>query len=219
VKCILFAGACIVLVLGFVLAANYYRTQRAEDLGFMAQDDSATFVRPHSPIRGSEDARVYIVKFTDPACETCAAFSPYMQQALNSFPGRVRIVIRYAPFHQGADKVVEILEAARMQGKYWETLELLYKHQSEWTSHHKVQLHRVWPLLSEVGLDVERLRTDVKDPRIARIIEQDLADGRALGVRKTPGFFVNGKPLEPFGAQPLAALIKAEIAAQYPPID
>ena len=142
-----------------------------------------------------------------------------MQQALNSFPGRIRIVIRYAPFHQGADKVVQILEAARMQGKYWETLELLYKHQSEWTSHHKVQLHRVWPLLSEVGLDVERLRTDVKAPRIARIIEQDLADARALGVRKTPGFFVNGRPLEPFGAQPLAALIKAEIAAQYPSMD
>jgi hypothetical protein len=35
-------------------------------------------------------------------------------------------------------------------------------------------------------------------------------------VRKTPGFFVNGKPLEPFGERQLAALVEAEVRAQYP---
>ena len=61
-----------------------------------------------------------------------------------------------------------------------------------------------------------RVRADMRDPRISAIIEQDLADAEALGVRKTPGFFVNGKPLETFGQRPLAQLIKAEIRAKYP---
>jgi protein-disulfide isomerase len=216
VKRIVFVGTCLVLVLGFALAANYYRSVRAEGLGFMAQENSSIFVRPHSPTLGSDAAQVYIVKFTDPACETCASFAPYMHEAVNAFPEKVRVVIRYAPFHQGSDEIVRILEAARMQGKFWETLELLYDRQSAWTSHHRVQLGQVWPLLSEVRLDVERLRADMKDPRITQIIEQDRADAKTLGVRKTPGFFVNGKPLEPFGKRPLAALIKAEIAAKYP---
>ena len=77
-------------------------------------------------------------------------------------------------------------------------------------------LSAVWPLLPEVGLDVERVRVDMQEQKIAAIIEQDLADATTLGVRKTPGFFVNGKPLQPFGARPLAALIKAEIKAKYP---
>ena len=212
----IFAGACLVLVLGFYLAADYYRTQRAKGLGFMARTDASTFVRPHSPILGSDEARVHIVKFTDPACETCAAFSPYMTQAVEAFPGRVKVVIRYAPFHRGSENVVRILEAARRQGKFWETLELLYHRQKSWTLNHSVVLASVWKILPEVGLDVERVRRDMQDPQIAAVIQQDLADAKALGVRKTPGFFVNGKPLEPFGARPLAALIKAEVAAQYP---
>ena len=215
-KTILFAGTCLVLIAGFFLGASYYKTRRAAELGFMAQEQASTFVRPHSPTLGNDDAKVYIVKFSDPACETCASFSPFIKQAMDAFPDQIKFVIRYAPFHEGADSAVRILEAAKMQGKFWETLELLYRRQATWTRHHRVLLDQIWPLLPEVGLDVERVKTDMMDPRIAAVLEQDLADAAALGVRKTPGFFVNGKPLEPFGARPLAALIKAEVREQYP---
>ncbi len=215
-KRILFAATCLVLIAGFFLGASYYKTWRAAELGFMAQEHASTFVRPHSPTLGSDDAKVYIVKFTDPACETCASFSPFVKQAMDASPGQIKFVIRYAPFHEGADEVVRILEAAKRQGKFWETLELLYRRQATWTRHHRVLLGEVWPLLPEVGLDVERVKVDMRDPRIAAVLEQDLADAEALGVRKTPGFFVNGKPLEPFGPRPLAELIKAEIREQYP---
>ena len=215
-KRIMFAGACLVLVVGFFLAVSYYKTWRAAELGFMAQENASTFVRPHSPTLGNDDAKVYLVKFTDPACETCASFSPYVKQAMDAFPGQIKFVLRYAPFHQGADEAVRILEAAKMQGRLWETLELLYRRQDVWTRHHRVLPGEIWKLLSEVGLDIERMKVDVRDPRIAAVIEQDLADAKALGVRRTPGFFVNGKPLEPFGARSLANLIKAEIRANYP---
>lgn len=215
-KRILFAATCLVLIAGFFFGTSYYKTWRAAELGFMAQDQASTFVRPHSPTLGSDDAKVYIVKFTDPACETCASFSPLMKQAMDAFPGRIKLVIRYAPFHQGADGVVRILEAARKQEKFWETLELLYQRQGTWTQHHRVLLGEVWPLLPEVGLDVERVKKDVKDPSITAVIEQDLADAETLGVRKTPGFFVNGKRLESFGSRPLVELIKAEIRDKYP---
>jgi predicted DsbA family dithiol-disulfide isomerase len=71
-------------------------------------------------------------------------------------------------------------------------------------------------LLPQAGVDVERLRRDMDDPRITAVLEQDLADIRALGVTKTPSFFVNGRPLEPFGVQPLVDLVASEVAAEYP---
>ena len=43
---------------------------------------------------------------------------------------------------------------------------------------------------------------------IARLIAQDVADARALGVTKTPGFFVNGRPLTVFGYEQLVALVR-----------
>ncbi len=211
-----FIAAAVALIAAFFVGSHFYKSGRAEKLGFMAEDNAETFVRPYSPTLGSEEAKVYLVKFSDPACETCAAFSTYGKQALEAYPGKVKFVLRHAPFHNGSDGVVRILEASRRQGKFWETLELLYKRQKDWTQNHRVILSRVWPLLPEVGLDVERVRSDMNDPEIAKIVQQDLADARALGVRRTPGFFVNGKPLEPFGARPLVELIQSELRIQYP---
>lgn len=215
-KKLLFVLAGIAVIAGFWLAARQVRERRAASLDFMAQERSATFVRPHSPTRGPADAKVHLVEFTDPACETCAAFSPFLTAYMKRYPQQVKLVIRYTPFHPGADEAVRVLEAARAQGKFWETLHLLYETQPQWTVHHQVQPERIWELVPQAGLDMERLRRDAQDPRIAQVIAQDLADAETLGVRRTPGIFVNGRPLEPFGLEPLAALLADEVAAQYP---
>jgi protein-disulfide isomerase len=211
-----FVITAIVLVLGFLLAAWWHREQRDQRLGFMAREHTEVFVRPHSAALGAENARVVLIEFLDPACETCAAFSPIVKGFLERYDGRLRLVVRWAPFHPGAADVVRILEAARLQGRFWETLDLLFANLHLWTQHHRVDVDRVWPLLPQVGLDVERLRRDLADPRITAIIEQDLADAQTLGVQQTPGFFVNGRPLEPFGFEPLARLIDAEVRQNYP---
>lgn len=43
-----------------------------------------------------------------------------------------------------------------------------------------------------------------------------MADARALGVTKTPGFFVNGRPLPRFGLEELQTLVKEELRGAYP---
>ncbi len=212
----LFAVACLVLVVGFLLAAQQFRQQRSEALGFLSQERAETFVRPHSPRYGPEDAKVYLVEFTDPACETCAALGPILKQLMAAHSDKIQLVIRYAPFHQGATDVVRLLEAARKQGRYWETLDLVYRSQSAWTEHHRVQADNLWLVLAQRSdLDMELLRKDFEDPEILDLIEQDLADAETLGVRRTPGIFVNGRPLEPFGVERLRQLIEEEVATAY----
>ena len=207
---------CLVLVLAFVFGSQYYKGQQAEKYGFMAEENAELFVREHSPTLGSEDAKVYLVEFMDPACETCAAFAPFIKKIMAANPGKIKLVIRYAPFHEGADDFVKILEAARMQGKYWETLDVMFKTQNIWASHHNYQPERLWEVLPKAGVDIEQIRKDMQDPAIAKIIEQDMADVKALKVQKTPGYFVNGKPLQTFGYRQLHELIQAELNAQYP---
>ena len=215
-KYVLFGVSCLVLIVAFVFATSYYKGRQAEKYGFMAQENASTFIRDHSQTLGSDNAKVYLVEFMDPACETCAAFSPFVKQMLGAYPGQIKLVLRYAPFHQGADYFVKILEAARRQGKYWETLDVMYKSQPYWASHHDPQPQKVWQFLPAAGLDLERIRRDMNDPAIVKLIEQDLADARTLDVRKTPGFFVNGKPLQTFGSEELLQLVRAEVAASYP---
>jgi protein-disulfide isomerase len=213
---VVFGISALALVAGFLIASSLYKSQSAKNLGFMAQESGSTFIREHSPMRGDAAAKVYVVKFTDPACETCAIFSDFVKQAMAAYPGKIRLVIRYAPFHEGASDVVRILVAAQKRDKFWETLDILYASQEQWTQHHQVMVDRVWPLLARAGLDVSAIRAEVNDPEINRIIEQDLSDARTLDVRKTPGLFVNGKPLDPFGAREFKQLIDSELRANYP---
>ena len=51
----------------------------------------------------------------------------------------------------------------------------------------------------------------MKKPEIEALIAQDIADVKTLGVKATPEFFVNGKPLLKFGYKELQALIESEL--------
>lgn len=207
---------CMILVLGFIVGSNYYKDMQTRKYGFMASEKRELFIRDHSQTLGSDDAKVYLVEFMDPACETCAAFAPFIKKIMNANPGKIKLVLRYAPFHDGADNFVKILEAARMQGKYWETLDVMFKTQNIWASHHDWKPERLWDILPQAGVDIDKIRKDMHSPEIARIIEQDMADVKALNVQKTPGYFVNGKPLQTFGYRQLHDLIQAELQLQYP---
>ena len=211
-----FGISALALVAAFVVASVVYRGQRANNLQFKAQENTSTLIRDHSPVLGDAAAKVYIVEFTDPACETCATFADFVKQWMAAYPGKIRLVIRYTPFHEGGADVVKILVAAKKIDRFWQTLDVLYAAQEQWTQHHQVVVERVWPLLERAGLDVRAIRAGMDDPEIDRVIEQDLADARLLDVRKTPGFFVNGRPLEPFGAEELGKLIESELRANYP---
>ncbi len=121
-------------------------------------------------------------------------------------------MMRHVPFHQGSDAVVGMLEAARMQGKYWEALETLLAVQGRWVQDHRVQVDAAMAVLGTVpGLDVARLRTDLERPEVRERVAQDVADAKALKVVKTPEYFVNGKPLPTFGLEELRGMVDAAL--------
>ena len=214
-KLLIVVASCALLAILFVIGDSLYKRHQLDRYGFLARKNASTFIREYSPTLGSDDAKVYLIKFSDPACETCSTFHPFVKNLMAMHPGKIKLVIRYTPFHQGADYFVKILEAARKQGKFWETLEIMYKTQRYWASHHNPQPQLIWKYLPRAGLDLQRIKTDMNDPEIAERIRQDLADAKALDVRKTPGFFVNGKPLQQFGYKQLRDLVESEIKASY----
>jgi protein-disulfide isomerase len=213
VKIVMVAG--VLMALAFVFAANLYSGQREDAIRAVSEAEDSPLERAYSVSQGPADARVVLVEFFDPACETCREFHSHVKELVAAHPGKVRLVLRYAPFHQGSDTMVLILEAARRQGRFRETLEVMYETQPQWASHHQPHPERIWQFLPRAGVDVEQIRKDMQDPDLMAIVQQDLADGRALGVRKTPQFFVNGKPLLQFGRTQLKTLLDSEVAAQY----
>ncbi|MBI4985247.1 MAG: thioredoxin domain-containing protein [Rhodocyclales bacterium] len=208
----LFVAALIALIAVFVGGAMFYSSQQAQQEAQRIAANQVALMRMHSPTLGKADAPVVIVEFLDPACETCRMFYPMVKQLMAAHPDKIRLVLRYAPFHNGSDNIVAALEAARKQGRFWPTLEALLASQEYWAPHHTPQLQLAWKYLAAANLDMERMAFDLKSPDIPKVIEQDLADARTLNVSKTPEFFVNGQRLPKFGFDQLQMLVEQELA-------
>ena len=208
----LIAISLVVFIALFVGAATVYNSQKSGELTIAAQEKNQYLQRDYSPSAGPVDARVTIVEFFDPACGTCEAFHPFVKKLMADNDGKVNLVLRYLPLHPGSDEVIKVLEAARLQGRFWETLDTTFRTQSSWAINHHADASKLLMRLGSVGLDMTQLRQDMQRPEIAERIQQDMADAQQLQVSKTPGFFVNGKPLIRFGYQQLQDLVESEVA-------
>ena len=202
----------LVLGLAFYFGMDAYRDRTQAGQDARVDVERNRLVRMHAPIIGPQNAPVTIVEFFDPACETCRAFYPIVKQIMAQHPGKVRLALRYAPFHHGSDQVVKLMEAARKQGLYSPVLEALLAAQPEWADHAAPNLDLAFEAAARAGLDMGRARQDMETPEIQAVLAQDVEDLTALQVSKTPTFFVNGRSLPSFGPDQLASLVAEEVA-------
>lgn len=211
----MFAVVGAILVLAFLMATFIYRNHQASNQTASAGQFQAIAERAGAPVKGPEDARVTIVEFFDPACETCRDFLPLVTSLMNKYPGKVRVMFRYAPLHAGSDQVVKMLEAAHLQGKFWPALELLFSTQNRWTANHTSQPMRAMNILNSLDIDQDRLASDMNSEKVNQVVSKDIQDGQAMGVRATPEFFVNGKPLPSWGYEQLSQLVDETVNEVY----
>lgn len=211
------------VIVAAVIAAAYFGTgyyrESVQSERKPAVTANSALVREDSPTLGPADAKITLVEFLDPECESCAAFAPIVKKILADYDGKVKLVVRYMPLHPNSVTAATFTEAAGEQGKYWQAQELLFKKQPEWGTVHgapptapKPNINQLFDKYAmELGLDLNKASQSIKENRFAAKIERDKKDGQSLGVRRTPTFFVNGRELARFGEADLRALIEEEL--------
>ena len=153
------------------------------------------------PTRGSADAKVTIVEFSDFQCPFCLRHErdvePILLDAGGPYAGKLRYVIKSfpLPIHPQARGAAEAAECAKNQGRYWEYHAVLFADQDQLdpaalASHAKA-----------VGLDQAAFDRCVSTHATAAVVDRDIQEGANLGVTGTPTFFINGIRMP--GAQPL----------------
>lgn len=199
-------SALLALALGGGAVVYHYQTSTPAVSA--AAHTSEPLVRSHSPTLGPVSAKVHVVIFLDPASEAGRDVYPFVKGLLHTHNGKIRLTIRYAPTHRRSDEIVRILEAAKKQGKFWESLDLLLVFQSKWIVQQAVQTDLAWKYLDASRLvDMERMRIDMDSPEVAQVIAQDLTDAQTLNVAKTSGLFVNGTPVPAARPEPIQLLV------------
>jgi len=180
-----------------------------------SEAELAALQRSHAAVAGSPDAKVTIVEFLDPACETCREFYPMVKGLLKDNPGKIRLVVRLVAFHPNSDIAVKALEAAKRQDKFWPVLEQLLATQPSWVRNHRVDPDALTAQLRNVDADFGRLQADMQSPEVATAVALDFADAKTLKVTATPEYFVNGRGLPDFGWDQLRSLVGNELAKAY----
>lgn len=203
-------------LVAFAIAAIAYKRSESSAQQEIARQHGAALARDHAPVYGVADAKVRITEFFDPACETCRAFYPAVKQIVDQSQGRVQLAVRLVAFHDGSDLAVRMLFAAHEQQMFFPAAEVVLGTQERWASHSAPQPELLWGYLDQYSdLDIQKARAAVGTPQLQARAAQDMADAQALQVTRTPGFFVNGQPLERFGYEELKALVERELQRAY----
>jgi protein-disulfide isomerase len=121
--------------------------------------------------------------------------------------GRVRIVFKDFPldFHAGARPAAEAARCAGLAGRYWEYHDLLFVAQPDFAREDLVRY------AGRLGLERDAFAACLSEGRFREAVEQDVSEGKALGVTGTPTFFINGRRL--VGAHPVEVFQEAVRAA------
>jgi protein-disulfide isomerase len=175
----------------------------ADQPGERALDVDATYpvgLGLTSHQRGSADALVTIVEFSDFECGFCRRSRDTLRALRSELGHDLRVVYRHKPLvASGNTKLVaEAAVAAGEQGKFWEFHDRAFAHDG------RIRRDDIERFAREIDLDMERFRSALDDRRHLREVIAEAADAAALGVRGTPTFFINGTPV--IGAVPLAKL-------------
>ncbi len=156
--------------------------------------------------RGTATAPVTLVEYGDFECPFCGRAYPELKRVLEDLGSKVRFVFRHFPLneqHPHAEHAAEVAEAAGAQGKFWEMHDLLYQRQAALADADLVAYAR------QLGLDAERVRTELTAHTHRARVREDFLSGVASGVSGTPMFFINGRRHEePGDARTLAAALR-----------
>jgi Na+/H+ antiporter NhaA len=158
-------------------------------------------------IRGPIEAPVTVVEYGDFECPYCGQAEPVMRELLQDY-GDVRYVWRHLPLndvHPNTQLAAEAAEAAADQGAFWEMHDILLANQD------RLRPHDLIAYAQELGLDVERFTTALRDHTGAARVAEDVDGADLSGVTGTPTFFINGR--RHFGAYDIGTLSAAVRAA------
>lgn len=172
--------------------------------------DQSILVRPDSYQIATDSAKTTIIEFSDLQCPACASAYPVVKKVLADFSGKVNFVYRHFPLpqHQFGLIAAEAVEAAGVQGKFWEMHDMMYENQQVWSTKSD-PMEEFLSYAKNLNLDVDTFKKDVQANKFADKIQRDIVDGNSLGVNSTPTFYVNGVKLSSYSYE----IFKSEIEA------
>lgn len=160
-------------------------------------------------------AKITLVEFGDYECPACGVYHPFIKQLLIDFSGKINFAFRNFPLsqHLNAQISSQAVEAAGLQGKYWQMHDKVYEAQSEWST--STDAKNIFIGYAEsLGLDMDKYKTDIDSQIVKDRIKTDVNDGGLVKLTATPTYYLNGIKIDPLPSnyEALKALVEKELS-------
>jgi protein-disulfide isomerase len=143
-----------------------------------------------APFLGKADAKVTLVEYSDYQCPFCSRHhNNTMPELIKNYidTGKVKFVMREFPLTSLHPRAVAASLAALCasdQGKYWEMQDILFKNQRQMDD------EQIKSYSETIGLNVDTFVACMDQGKYHDQVQNDLAEGRELGISGTPSFAV-----------------------------
>lgn len=186
----------------------------ADDSGFKdplitsAQDVYYNLFKTTDPLRGTEEARLFILEFGDFQCPYSAEMDEVLKTILEEYNGKVSLVWKdfVNPIHLEGRGAALAARCAGEQNKFWEYHDYLYANQENLGR----ELYN--KIAVELQLDLAEFNSCVEKQKYVELIGQGLLDGQKLEVDGTPYLFIGDTTIDQvISEEELRGIINKEI--------
>lgn len=166
----------------------------------------------NAPFAGGKDAKVTIVEFSDFQCPFCAKGADLLKQIKAKYGKSVKVAFKQfpLPFHNHAEQAAVASLCANEQSP-----ELFWKMHDEMFANQETALdpEGLKKTAKKIGAKTDAFEKCMTENKYLSQVKADMEEGKKIGVKSTPTFYVNGQLVS--GAQPLevfAEIIDEELA-------
>lgn len=150
---------------------------------------------------GKIGSNVTLIEYGDFECPGCASVNPIIVNLTEKYKAQLQFVFRNFPLttiHPNAKAAAAAVEAAGLQGKYWDMHAKVYETQSDWESLTETERTDYFVRLATVmGLNSGQFKSNMSSSAVNTKISFDTAIGFKINIDSTPTFYLDGKKLDP----------------------
>lgn len=167
-----------------ILQNREQQAQQDQQRAAIAAVTENVFDAERDPFLGNVNASVTVVEFFDYQCPFCKRLAPNLDRILEDDDDVLVVFKEFPVFGAESTLAARAALAARNQGMYHEYHLALMKNRG------RLSERVVMRLAERVGLDMDRLRTDMDSPEIQSALQANFQLAQRLGVRGTPSFII-----------------------------
>ena len=159
---------------------------------FLTQEEREAAERTiidHSPFIGDGDAAVTFIEYGDYRCGYCKRVQKDLAKLAKKYDGKVKFAFKFLPILSEESRLAAFAAlAAHKQGKFWEYHEKMWENQSRLGEGDSLLVQ----VAKDIDLNMKKFNKDRASKAIEAEVYDDISDARALGIRGTPYFVIDG---------------------------